>query len=187
VTDEPSPVPAVPRRRITGAALLVAIAAALVIGVGALLVASRHRATDEPATDTLALGRSAVIRGGAGDEARVTVRSATVRRTACDNLGPESVKGEYLVADVTVTVLKGTWSVDPYDFFYDAPLTGSLAASVTTAFGAFGDGCGSDLAAGTFKAGETSSGHVFFHRAAIDGDISYVLRTVARSVSWKLG
>jgi hypothetical protein len=173
VTDQHAP----PRWRAVFLPVLLSLVVALAAGLG--LAFYVNRALARPSGGGLALGEAAVVRDGAGNEVRVVVRSTTLRRTGCDRLGPEHLKHRYLVADVELTVRKGRWPVDPYDFFYDT----SDPVSARSAVGLLGPDCGSDLRVGSLPAGETRTGHVFFDEAPA-GEITYQPRGIQDPASW---
>jgi hypothetical protein len=150
---------------------------------GAAAYAVAHR-SPPPADAPLAPGTTAVLRTDRG-LARVTLHSATARRTGCDRVRPPAAK-VYLVADVSVEVVMGAWAVDADDFMYFAPTAGS-SHSMSLAVGPLGEDCGSSLPKRTLAVGDKVRGTVFFGRDASSGEIYYSTHEMPGGVSWKVG
>ena len=173
-------------RRLPVVGLLTVVAAVVV----ALLVAWVGQRGDPPPGGLLSLGDSAVVQDNAGDKVRVTVKSATVRKLRCDSLDAAVLKGDFLVLEVSFTLLEGQWSADPYDFYYEFPQGATGTYAVKTPLGALGnpgDDCGSSLTTRPLRAGLSVTGTVLFSGPPPrSGELRYEPRTVLEAPSWAL-
>ncbi|MBO4210956.1 DUF4352 domain-containing protein, partial [Micromonospora echinofusca] len=140
-------------------------------------------ATDDE-TENMAIGDTLILTSSDGDELRVTVQKVTTRKTGCRSYAPEPDNGTYLVADVTVEVVKGTGSINPLYFnFVDS------SGTEENGLGGIFAGCGTALSSGVdLAAGTKRSGTVVFDVKSAKGKIVYaeLLGGNARG-SWKVG
>ncbi|WP_425413615.1 DUF4352 domain-containing protein [Micromonospora inyonensis] len=110
----------------------------------------------------------------------ITITRFTTSNKGCRSFAPDPDEGLYLIADVTVRVIKGTASVNPFYFEW-------VAEDGKTANGLVGalSGCGTPLSSGVnLRTGSKRSGTVVFDVADRKGVVEYQHNFEAAG-SWK--
>ncbi|MEH1166645.1 DUF4352 domain-containing protein [Micromonospora sp. CPCC 205539] len=150
-------------------------------GVG--LAPGTAPATARPSTNAetrnMAPGETLVVDGDEGSF-EITVTKFSTSSKACTTYGLKPDEGMYVIADVKVSITKGTASVNPLFFQWVAP-----DGTETNAIGGAFSGCGKPMPSGNdLTAGSTRTGSVVFDVHDTKGVLEYQYRfeTVG---SWK--
>jgi hypothetical protein len=133
----------------------------------------------------LKIGGSVELTNSYGDRVRITVRSAEAR-TTCGTTARRPESGSYLVADVTVEVKTGTFSVRASDFDFGASAGGWPHRDLGPIF----TGCGGTALATLTNAGAGTKvdGRLVFDVSPAEGRIAFHVQagTTPFGAQWRV-
>jgi len=111
---------------------------------------------------------------------KVTVTKFSTATEPCRTSGLKPDKGMYLIADVTVSIVEGTGTINQLYFWWIA-----ADGTKTSAIAGVLSGCGTSLRAGTnLPAGTTHTGTIVFNVPDTNGTLEYQHR-FRTAASWK--
>lgn len=143
--------------------------------------APQPEATPVPSASTVPAGRTITVTGEKGERFEVTVRTRKLRKTPCNPYASKPDSGRYLVADITMKVLKGQPDVSPFAFKFREPDGNELDVAT-------GSGC-EDIGemAHPIKAGRKGTATMAFDVATAKGEIVLQWPIYDDAAAWKVG